>query len=68
MDSVTGVTYVSECRGNQISIFNSEGHFMTSFGSGRGGTVGFSNPIGLAVDTSGVLYVCDMGNNRVLMF
>ena len=67
VDSIMGIIYVSEYQGNQISIFNNEGQFMTSFGR-RGGPVGFSHPIGLAVDTSGVLYVCDEGNNRVLVF
>ena len=67
VDSIMGIIYVSEYQGDQISIFNNEGQFMTSFGR-RGGPAGFSRPIGLAVDTSGVLYVCDEGNNRVLVF
>ena len=60
VDSVMGVIFVSEHEGDRISIFNDEGQFLMSFG-------GVSRPIGLAVDTSGVLYVCDQGN-RVIMF
>ena len=36
-----------------ICLFTSEGQFVTSFGRG------FEDPRGLAVDNSGVLYVCD---------
>ncbi len=44
-----------------ISVFTSEGQFLTSFG-GEGGGRGFEEfgyPRGLAVDVSGVVYVCD---------
>ena len=56
-----GVTFVSELFGNCVSVFDHKGHFMSSCG-------GFASPYGLAVDDCGVLYVCDYGSNRVLMF
>ena len=43
--------------GDQIRLFTSEGQFVTSFGRGSRG---------LAVDISGVLYVCD--SNCVYLF
>ena len=45
---------------DHIYLFTSEGQFVTSFGSG------FEDPRGLAVDNSGVLYVCD--SNCVHLF
>ena len=56
-----GVTFVSDYWDNNVSVFDRYGHFMSSCG-------GFRNPYGLAVDDCGVLYVCDNGNGRVLMF
>ena len=46
---------------NCVSVFTSEGHFMTSFGrKGRYNR-------GVAVD-DGVVYVCDICNNRIECF
>ena len=56
-----GVTFVSELWGNCVSVFDHNGHFMSSCG-------GFASPYGLAVDDCGVLYVCDISHNHVLMF
>jgi len=43
---------------------------ITTFRQGPGTTfpVGFSSPTGLAVDSTGNLYVVDSGNNRILRF
>ena len=70
---ISGVVYVSEInhRYHHVSVFTSEGQFVTSFGSGWGDGEGqgeFNCPYGLAVDDSGVVYVCDMLNNRVQVF
>ena len=56
-----GVVFVSEFYGHQISMFDCNGRFMSSY-------EGFFSPIGLALDDCGVLYVCDTGNNCVVMF
>ena len=62
------VVYVSEWENHRISVFTSEGVFVTSFGS-RGQKPGqFQSPRGVCVDNSGVLYVCDRDNNRVQVF
>ena len=59
LDFPVGVTidsddmvYVSELLNHRVSVFTSGGQFMMSFGE-------FRRPFGLAVDTSGVVYVCD---------
>ena len=49
-------------------MFTSEGQFVTSFGRKGEGPGELNSPDGIAVDDCGVVYVCDSGNNRVLMF
>ncbi len=52
---------------HRISVFTSEGQFLFSFGQEVGvGPGEFKYPRGLAVDVSGVVYVCDHDNNRIL--
>ena len=54
------MVYVSESSNHRVSVFTSEGQFVTSFGE-------FQAPFGLAVDTSGVVYVCDFDKNCVTL-
>ena len=54
--------YVSERFNHRISVFTSKGQFVTSFGS-RG-----LDPRGLAVDSNGVVYVCDFNNHILQLF
>ena len=60
--------YVSEKENHCISIFTSEGRFVTSFGSKGEGPGQFKAPRSIAVDNSGVVYVCDLGNHRIQLF
>ena len=60
--------YVSEGYDNQISVFTSAGQFVTSFGRQGDGPGEFVSPRGVAVDNSGVVYVCDRKNDRVQVF
>jgi tripartite motif-containing protein 2/3/tripartite motif-containing protein 71 len=53
------MVYVSECDNHRVSVLTSGGQFVMSFGR-KGKRAGeFSYPHGLAVDNSGVVYVCD---------
>ena len=63
-----GLVYVCECGNHRVSVFTSEGQFVTSFGREGSGPGEFSYPEGLAVDNSGVVYVCDTKNNCVQIF
>ena len=56
-----GVTFVSELYKNRITVFDRKGHLLSS-------KEGFARPIDLAVDDSGVLYVCEYDRNCVIMF
>ena len=59
------VVYVSEVGNNRVSIFTTEGRFVTLLGNTGEKPGEFKLPFGLAVDRSGVVYICDCGNNRV---
>ena len=63
-----GMVYVSELGNHRISVFTSEGHYVTSFGEKGKGQGQFKFPSGLAVDNNGVVYVCDYNNNSVQVF
>ena len=62
------MVYVSECGNHRVSVFTSEGQFVTSFGRKGVGPGEFNSPRGLAVDENGILYVCDYCNGRVQVF
>ena len=68
IDSKLGRVYVSERLNHYISIFTIDGQFVTAFGSKGKERGQFNRPRGLAVDSSGVLYVCDSENSRIQMF
>ena len=63
-----GLLYVGEGGNCHVSVFTSEGQFVTSFGSKGAGPGQFDWPCGLAVDSNGVVYVCDFWNDRVQIF
>ena len=62
-----GLLYVSE-NANRISVFTFEGLFVMSFGQEGEKSGQFKHPYGVAVDSHGVVYVCDTDNNRVQVF
>lgn len=56
--------YVGQQGMHRVSIFSSQGHFLTSFGNGL---ETFDSIRGIAVDSTGVVYICDY-NNRIQLF
>ena len=60
----SNVVYVTEVEKYRVSLFTSDGQFLWQFGrSGEG-----QESRGLAVDTSGVVYLCDCKKNHVQMY
>ena len=60
--------YVTEVSDNRVSVFTSDGGYLTSFGSKGNGPQQLQYPRGIAMDKSGIVYVCDFSNNRVQIF
>ena len=56
-----------ECR-HCIKVFSDQGDFLYQFGREGTGDGEFGRPLGLAVDNSGRLVVCDGGNHRIQLF
>ena len=61
---VVVVEYGESC----VSIFNSKGEKIRSFGSGGSGHGQFSEPYGVAIDDDGNILVVDGGNDRFQKF
>lgn len=53
---------------NRIQKFDSNGNFITKWGSTGNGDGQFESPIGITVDPKGIVYVVDGGNSRVQYF
>jgi DNA-binding beta-propeller fold protein YncE len=64
---LSGNVYVADSGNNRIQKFDSNGHFITSWGKTGSENGNFSVPYGIAVD-SGYVYVADNSNNRIQKF
>ena len=54
---------------HRVSVYTSSGQFIKCFGTQGSGEGELHYPKGVAVDnTTGALYVCDYGNNRVVVY
>jgi hypothetical protein len=64
-----GDIYVADGYGNaRVHRFSSDGTHLTSWGRPGAGPGEFNLPHGIAVDSSGRVYVCDRENSRVQIF
>ena len=64
----TGLVYVSEYDNHCVSVFTTDGVFVSSFGRKGCNIDQFNSPTGLIFDIKGFLYVCDRGNNRLVIY
>ena len=60
--------YITEKYNDRVLIYNTNGLQLNSFGTRGSGEGEFNRPMGIAVDTSGNVYVCDSGNNRIVVY
>ena len=60
--------YVTDNRAGSITIFTTEGEYVTSFGQRGKEDGGIHHPWGACVDKDGFVYVCDAGNSRLQVF
>jgi len=63
-----GNLYLSEFRGNRISVLSPSGDWQYYIGSKGQGQGQFVGPQNLTVDEEGYLYVVDYGNSRICKF
>ena len=64
-EPLTGDLYVSEIYNNRVQEITASGVFVTKFGSGGSGFNQFAQPMGVAVNSAGGLYITDFENSRV---
>ena len=53
---------------HNVSVFTTEGEYVTTFGHKGTGEGEFNVPQAVGVDTHGFIYVCDNWNNRIQVF
>jgi len=63
-----GNIYLVACNDNRIEKFDSNGNFLTQWGSNGTGNGQFGFPSGIAVDAAGNVYIADKLNCRIQKF
>jgi hypothetical protein len=64
----SGNVYVIDTWNKNIQKFDSNGVFITKWGSNGSADGQFNGPSGIAADSSGSVYVIDAGKNRIQVF
>jgi hypothetical protein len=62
-----GILSVSDSGNNRIQQFDTNGVFIASFGSSGSAVGQFNTPKGLTYDSTGILYIVDSGNSRIVL-
>ena len=60
--------YITDTYNHRVLIYDTNGTQLYSFGRRGSGEGEFNKPRGITVDTSGNVYVCDNGNNRIVVY
>lgn len=68
VDPVNQTIVVSDWRNDRVQRFSREGKLLQVIGRPGRGVGELHRPAGVAVDSHGDIYVCDRGNDRVLMY
>ncbi|NQT78983.1 MAG: SBBP repeat-containing protein [Candidatus Aminicenantes bacterium] len=64
----SGNIYVSNHDRNTVVKFDSDGNYVTKWGTFGTGNYEFYNPNGIAADSEGNVYICDWNNNRITKY
>ena len=64
----TGLVCVSEEGSHRVSVFTSDGVFVSIIGREGSNRNQFNIPLGLRFDKKGFLYVCDYNNHRLVIY
>ena len=69
-DNSTNTVYITdEYQCDRLSAYTSSGKFIKRFSTQESLQIGLNYPKGVAVDnTTGALYVCDFGNDRIIEY
>lgn len=62
------ILYVTESHNHRVSVFLTSGECVRVFGCKGKGEGEFNFPMGIAVDTNGNIFVCELLNNRIQVF
>ena len=60
--------YVTEYDNHRVSVFNTEGKFLKSFGCNGKAKAQFQHPRSVHVNKDGFILVADRENNRIQVF
>ena len=60
--------YVTNHSGHSVSVFTTDGDYVTTFGQHHSCHGDLNYPCGVCVDKDGFVYVCDNSNNRIQIF
>ena len=60
--------YVTESQNHCVSVFRSTGEFVTTFGKIGKSDCELKLPMGIVTNRSGMVYVCELLNNRIQVF
>ena len=60
--------YVTNYHGHSVSVFTTDGDYVTSFGQRGRGYGNLLSPCGVCVDQDGFVCVSEFSNNRIQIF
>jgi hypothetical protein len=64
----SGAIWVLDKKKRRCAKLDEDGKVLASFGSGGSGAGQFSNPVSIAIASTGLIFVADRGNRSVLVF